>query len=565
MRKKCSASAKAGFLFLLVLIIPFWVSAQGTGSNPIAVSPGGKTEAVTVSQSCPTFSWSSVDQAASYRIAVFQSFDAKVMSYEDMATMSSPVISNDISGPALSWTLSAEESLQTGNIYIWYVQAVDSYSNPVGLWSNGKIFKVEQEIAFAGIEGKMGEILKSYGVSDQVITNAIRDLKDEVKDVKGQGTVGTNVPERSGVLGYEGANNTYYGLNAGYSNTTGSDNSFIGTGSGQNNTTGICNSFLGSFSGFSNTTGNANSFVGNNAGNQNKTGYFNSFLGYQAGFRNTTGNSNSFLGVYAGYGNTIGNNNSFVGRNAGYNNSEGSGNTFLGYSAGYNETGSNKLYIANSDTTSPLIYGEFDNSIVMVNGKLGINTKTPGYTIEANTTGSNAGIAVKRTDGATAYMNATTTEAQFGSVTNLPVKLYVNSAWKMLIKANGKLRMSSGATCTIGGVWTNASSRALKENIETLNIAEALDTLTQLNPVKYNYKNDKTDKYVGFIAEDVPELVATSDRKGLSPIDITAVLTKVVQEQQNVIQELQKENQEYKKIIAGIENRMAQLEQKRKP
>jgi hypothetical protein len=35
---------------------------------------------------------------------------------------------------------------------------------------------------------------------------------------------------------------------------------------------------------------------------------------------------------------------------------------------------------------------------------------------------------------------------------------------------------------------------------------------------------------VGFIAEDVPALVATADRKGLSPMDVVAVLTKVVQE-----------------------------------
>ena len=38
---------------------------------------------------------------------------------------------------------------------------------------------------------------------------------------------------------------------------------------------------------------------------------------------------------------------------------------------------------------------------------------------------------------------------------------------------------------------------------------------------------------MGFIAEDVPDLVATKDRKGLSPMDIVAVLTKVLQEQQN--------------------------------
>ena len=46
---------------------------------------------------------------------------------------------------------------------------------------------------------------------------------------------------------------------------------------------------------------------------------------------------------------------------------------------------------------------------------------------------------------------------------------------------------------------------------------------------------DRGERHVGFIAEDVPELVATKDRKGLSPMDIVAVLTKVVQEQRSTI------------------------------
>jgi hypothetical protein len=43
---------------------------------------------------------------------------------------------------------------------------------------------------------------------------------------------------------------------------------------------------------------------------------------------------------------------------------------------------------------------------------------------------------------------------------------------------------------------------------------------------------------VGFIAEDVPDLVATEDRKGMSAMDVVAVLTKVVQDQQQTIEEL---------------------------
>ena len=66
-----------------------------------------------------------------------------------------------------------------------------------------------------------------------------------------------------------------------------------------------------------------------------------------------------------------------------------------------------------------------------------------------------------------------------------------------------------------------------------------MTALRELKPTKFNYKVDKEEEYVGFIAEDVPELLANKDRKGLSPMDIVAVLTKVVQEQQKKIQALE--------------------------
>ncbi|MFQ5632815.1 MAG: tail fiber domain-containing protein [bacterium] len=100
------------------------------------------------------------------------------------------------------------------------------------------------------------------------------------------------------------------------------------------------------------------------------------------------------------------------------------------------------------------------------------------------------------------------------------------------------IEMASGAHVTAGGVWTNASSRALKENIAAISAEEAQNTLQALAPVKYNYKSEKDEEYLGFIAEDVPETVAMKDRKSLSPMDIVAVLTKVVQEQQKKIAEL---------------------------
>ena len=100
--------------------------------------------------------------------------------------------------------------------------------------------------------------------------------------------------------------------------------------------------------------------------------------------------------------------------------------------------------------------------------------------------------------------------------------------------------MASGAYVSAGGVWTNSSSRARKENIESLSLEDALAALANLEPVQFNYRGDDSESYVGFIAEDVPALVANSDRASLSPMDIVAVLTKVIQEQQARIEALER-------------------------
>jgi len=122
---------------------------------------------------------------------------------------------------------------------------------------------------------------------------------------------------------------------------------------------------------------------------------------------------------------------------------------------------------------------------------------------------------------------------------------------RITIKSNGyvgvgtqspsnPLEMASGAYVTTGGIWTDASSRDFKERIEGLGLEEAVEALGGLSPVKFVFRKSPEERHVGFIAEEVPEIVSTKDRKGLSPMDIVAVLTKVVQEQQRTMQEQQK-------------------------
>lgn len=97
---------------------------------------------------------------------------------------------------------------------------------------------------------------------------------------------------------------------------------------------------------------------------------------------------------------------------------------------------------------------------------------------------------------------------------------------------------ASGAKL-IGGNWTNASSRELKTGIADLAPEVARETLQGLQPVTFAYRSNPEDRQVGFIAEDVPDLVATEDHRGLSAMDVVAVLTGVVKQQQQAIEELE--------------------------
>ena len=89
------------------------------------------------------------------------------------------------------------------------------------------------------------------------------------------------------------------------------------------------------------------------------------------------------------------------------------------------------------------------------------------------------------------------------------------------------------------GNFVESSSREIKENIVDLSSQEALEVLEHLSPVKFNYKVDDAEKaHIGFIAEDVPRSVASSDGKGISLTDIVSVLTRAVKEQQKTINTL---------------------------
>ncbi len=171
-----------------------------------------------------------------------------------------------------------------------------------------------------------------------------------------------------------GRQNTAMGYNALFENLTGDNNTAIGYNALINNKTGEKNTAIGHIAMQLNYAGNRNTAIGTqalllcqtcndniaigiNAGSNVTSGSLNTFIGNSAGSANN-GNYNTAIGSNALLSNNPGNENAALGSDAGRN-STGSRNVFLGYQAGYNETGSDKLYIENSNTASPLLFGDF--------------------------------------------------------------------------------------------------------------------------------------------------------------------------------------------------------------
>lgn len=85
-----------------------------------------------------------------------------------------------------------------------------------------------------------------------------------------------------------------------------------------------------------------------------------------------------------------------------------------------------------------------------------------------------------------------------------------------------------------------ACSREFKENISDISVEEAVTTLEALNPIRYDYKGQKAFRQnLGFIAEEMPDNLASEDRKSVSPFEVIPVLTRVAKEQQKSIARLQ--------------------------
>ena len=91
----------------------------------------------------------------------------------------------------------------------------------------------------------------------------------------------------------------------------------------------------------------------------------------------------------------------------------------------------------------------------------------------------------------------------------------------------------------IDGAVLESSSAALKDNVEPLVTDAAVTALSVLEPVSFQYVDDpRGTRRLGFVAEDVPEIIAEPTRDRIRTMDVVALLTAVVREQQRTIRSL---------------------------
>lgn len=284
-----------------------------------------------------------------------------------------------------------------------------------------------------------------------------------------------------------------------HNNTT---NMFAGFGAGNTGITTSYNSAFGNLAlNAANTTGGYCSAFGAYALKSNTSGGWNTAFGYNSLPANTSGNSNVAYGSSSGYNNTTGSNNLFLGSLAGVGNTTGSNNTCVG-------------------TVAYVSTGALTNATAIGNGAI--------------------------------------------------------------VNASNKVRIGNASVTVIEGqvAWTSVSDVRFKSNIKEE--VKGLEFIKKLRPVTYNIDTKKFDEFLmknmadsvktkhskdidytsstnivhtGFIAQEVEQAaqdcgynfdgvyapVDGNDNYSLAYSQFVVPLIKAVQEQQIMIEELQKE------------------------
>ena len=355
-------------------------------------------------------------------------------------------------------------------------------------------------------------------------TQTITGTKTFSTDVEIDGKLDLNATGNSVFIGTDvgrvddGSDNLNVGVGyqALYSNTSGNTNIALGFQALYDNTSGAANFGLGWKALNNNLTGNSNVALGNQSMLYNETGSNNIAIGSVAMGYNTSGASNTAVGYYSMFLNEAGDANTALGAQSLYVMTTGNSNVAIGYEAGrYISTGAgntdsdNSIFIGRD--SRPLADSQSNQIVIGYQGRgLGSNSVVLG----------NSSITKTRLQG------------DVGIGTDSP---------DYELEVTGKIYASDSI---ISNVYAGTSDIRLKQDIEPTD--KGLDAVMELNPVSYRFiaNAESEKKSYGFIAQEIeeviPDVVGTrhDGMKVLNYNDLISVLTKAIQEQQIIIEEL---------------------------
>ncbi|WP_080778411.1 tail fiber domain-containing protein [Chryseobacterium phocaeense] len=227
-------------------------------------------------------------------------------------------------------------------------------------------------------------------------------------------------------------------------------------------------------------------------------------------------------------------------------------------------------------TEHPLDLMTFDSSRLRVaaNGNVGIGTMNPETRLHVRTANNNYGFL--HTDGTIRIMsyvgsgssNGNVQAGWIGTESDTPLEIMVRDTPHIHINNSaGGFRVGIGTTnptqhlhvignILASGTITPSDIRIKKEIRDN---TYGLNEVLKLRTITYKYKDEalSRDKKVGFVAQEIqkamPELVTTANDEmktlGVNYAEMTVVLTKAVQQQQEKISRMEEELKALKALI----------------
>lgn len=380
------------------------------------------------------------------------------------------VSSGDTEGQLPYWESANSKWVNTnGNEITW-----DSANSNLNIGANGSLN--------VGVSANVGIDYQIAGITVLDATGANNIHLGA--NVSTSGSHNTVLGHSAGETANSGAtHNTLVGHQAGRAINGGDYNTGIGCNSLYNVANGIMNTGVG-YQALSACRGIYNTGSGAQSGLQVSTGQYNTLSGYQAGYAIGAANNNTVSGAKAGRY-LDGANNVIAGYEAGYGGGNHTNCVLLGFQAARNLTDlSNKLYIENSNSNSPLIYGDFGTNFLRINGNLDIqdaaNTHLRlSYTANANyveiETNSNGDLLLSSSSNET-YIGANGIENLNANdiISNNRMRIGTGTTFESFYQEEGDLYSENGKCFWGNGINARAEAYGIGLQIRESEVAKTL-------------------------------------------------------------------------------------------